>query len=109
MSDLPNKLADIWAIYEKMGLLVGVIWLNPTELRELATKHLDVFDQLDPATRKALMNPGIALQPGTPEGNLWGADVRCTTIVVDGHVAVAPMGMTVSALDRAAGIKLGVG
>ena len=45
---LPTKLADIWAFYERMGLMVGTIWVNPTELQELHD-HPDVFDRLDPA------------------------------------------------------------
>jgi len=108
---LLSQLADIWAIYEKMGLMVGTLWLNPTELPELF-KHPDAFDRLDPHVRKTLIEsggaPGIPCQPGTPEGSLWGADVRCTTLVLDSHVVIAPSGMTVSALDKAACIKLGV-
>ena len=108
---LLSRLADIWAIYEHMGLMVGTIWLNPSELPELF-EHLDAFDRLDPHVRKTLIEsggaPGITLQPGTPEGSLWGAEVRCTTLVVDDHVVIAPRGMTVSALDTPACIQLGV-
>lgn len=112
MSDrtLPTKLADIWAIYEKMGLMVGTIWVNPTELEELY-KHPDVLDRLDIATRKTLIEaggaPGVPCQPGTPEGSMWGAEVRCSTLVVDDHVIVAPRGMIVSGIDKAACIHLG--
>jgi len=108
---LLTKLTEVWTIYEHMGLMVGTIWLNPTELEELL-KHPDAFDRLDPHTRKTLIEaggaPGIPLQPGTPEGSLWGADVRCSTRVLDDHVIMASNGMTVSAIDKTACIKLGV-
>jgi hypothetical protein len=108
---LLGQLADIFAIFEKMGLMVGTVWVNPRELSKLA-KHPNVFDQFDPHVRRMLLEsgsvPGVLLQPGTPEGHLWGAEVRCATFVVDNHVVIAPAGMVVSALDEAACIKLGV-
>ena len=38
---------------------------------------------------------------------MWGADVRCSTLILDDHVIVAPSGMTVSAINKAACIHLG--
>jgi hypothetical protein len=106
------KIHNAWKRFEEMDLRVGTIWLNPTDMAELAKFRGADFDPFAPEVRRMLIeaggSPGLPAQPGTPEGHLWGAEVRCTPEIVDNHVAIAPDGMRVSSLDKTAGIPMWV-
>ncbi len=113
-----QKYNRVFAAFEGLGLRVGTIWLNSTDLEKLRKHPDDQFAVADPqpftAILAAIGAPGLGspesgygpAQPGTMEGFLWGAEVRSASIVLAGHAIFAPAGMYVRWLDQAACIKL---
>lgn len=98
-----RHLAIIFGWFENLNLVVGGIYLHEREVRMLWGRP----EHFDREVSRVVIDADN--QPGILMGYLWGAQVRQSTAVLEGHLALVPGGMMLRNLGPEACFPIGYG